>query len=540
MHRKNQINRKPIFINYLIVTAICLTVFLLMSAQVAATGPEKMQLNVETTMSFVGSKHFATIALPSDGYYSVDLYTLRPEGNNWSAPFLARFYSKDSTVRFEHFPGNWATGAVKDSNNPLLNRHEYRTECYLHQGEYVIEFSTNYGGDQNTSLLVAVVGRADAKYGQDSEPNNRSAVAVPVPENGLFTGYLGGYFENGDKDLEDWYHFEVPVAGSYPISIECDATSEGKKDMHGRIVCEIYNSETKELLSQIETDYSSFDDLFTAEDTVTFETPGSYRMVVKFRSSTIYGNDRHFGAYKILLGGIKTSTQSAGLPIVRASAETIQTGVKLTMPWLTESRDGYRIYRSEEAGVRGEVIATEVKGKSFIDVNVSPGRVYQYTICEVLADGTISEDGQALIVTTGGGDILGSEVEGNRKYILMKIGEPMMSVTGADQEIDPGRGTVPLVRNGRTLVPIRAIFEAMNGTVDWSDETKKITLRSALYRIEMWLEQKDLVVNGDPKEMDIAPTTINDRTMLPIRFVAENAGCVIEWIADTEEVVIVF
>ena len=40
--------------------------------------------------------------------------------------------------------------------------------------------------------------------------------------------------------------------------------------------------------------------------------------------------------------------------------------------------------------------------------------------------------------------------------------------------------------------------------------------------------------------MDVAPQSINDRTMLPVRFVAENIGCQIAWIGSTQEVIIVF
>jgi hypothetical protein len=40
--------------------------------------------------------------------------------------------------------------------------------------------------------------------------------------------------------------------------------------------------------------------------------------------------------------------------------------------------------------------------------------------------------------------------------------------------------------------------------------------------------------------MDVAPMTINDRTMVPVRFAAENVGCIVDWIGSTSEIVIVF
>lgn len=51
--------------------------------------------------------------------------------------------------------------------------------------------------------------------------------------------------------------------------------------------------------------------------------------------------------------------------------------------------------------------------------------------------------------------------------LTMQVGNPIMTVNGTESEIDPGRGTAPIIQNGRTLVPIRAIIEAMGGSVNW-------------------------------------------------------------------------
>jgi len=58
--------------------------------------------------------------------------------------------------------------------------------------------------------------------------------------------------------------------------------------------------------------------------------------------------------------------------------------------------------------------------------------------------------------------------------------------------------------------------------------------------VVMWLNNREIIVDGEAKNMDVAPQTINDRTMVPVRFVAENIGCQIAWIGSTQEVIIVF
>ena len=51
------------------------------------------------------------------------------------------------------------------------------------------------------------------------------------------------------------------------------------------------------------------------------------------------------------------------------------------------------------------------------------------------------------------------ENSGTNLTLSMEIGNPVMTVNGTQSEIDPGRGTAPVIQNGRTLVPIRAIVE---------------------------------------------------------------------------------
>ena len=60
--------------------------------------------------------------------------------------------------------------------------------------------------------------------------------------------------------------------------------------------------------------------------------------------------------------------------------------------------------------------------------------------------------------------------------ITIQIGNPEMTVNGITQEIDPGMGTVPVISNERTLLPVRAIVEALGGTVEWDENTRTASL----------------------------------------------------------------
>ena len=125
-------------------------------------------------------------------------------------------------------------------------------------------------------------------------------------------------------------------------------------------------------------------------------------------------------------------------------------------------------------------------------------------------------------------------------YILLQLDNPRMSVNGVSQEIDPGRGTTPIVISGRTMIPIRAVVEAMGGTLKWEEKTRKITLTAKGNTVEMWLDKKEIRVNGATKMMDVAPVSQNGRTYVPLRFAAENLQAKVDWNSSRREALLTF
>ena len=113
--------------------------------------------------------------------------------------------------------------------------------------------------------------------------------------------------------------------------------------------------------------------------------------------------------------------------------------------------------------------------------------------------------------------------------IVLQINNPMMTVNGAEKEIDPGRGTVPVIVNGRTLMPVRAVVEEMGGTVAWDEATQTATLTYGEDEIRLTLGSTTAYLNNEAQTLDVAPVSINDRTMLPIRFISESFRFDVEW-----------
>ncbi len=94
----------------------------------------------------------------------------------------------------------------------------------------------------------------------------------------------------------------------------------------------------------------------------------------------------------------------------------------------------------------------------------------------------------------------------------------------------------PVIIDGRTLVPVREIFETLGGKVDWDSNTKKVTVWMGENTIELEINSQLAGVNGVAKDLDVPAKIINNKTMVPVRFISENCGLEVNWDNDTKTV----
>ena len=92
--------------------------------------------------------------------------------------------------------------------------------------------------------------------------------------------------------------------------------------------------------------------------------------------------------------------------------------------------------------------------------------------------------------------------------------------------------------NDRTMVPIRAIFEAMGATVKWDDISQTATCQKDNTTVKMTLDSETEYINGTAVKMDVAPISIDNRTLAPARYVAEAFGYTVNWEEETKSVLI--
>jgi len=123
--------------------------------------------------------------------------------------------------------------------------------------------------------------------------------------------------------------------------------------------------------------------------------------------------------------------------------------------------------------------------------------------------------------------------------VILQIGSKYFTVNGETRILD----SPPIIKNGRTLLPIRAVVEALGGTVGWNAKTQAVTISLGYNTIILQIGNANASVNGqdkyiDPQNLKVVPEIINSRTMLPLRFVAESLGCDVDWDNTTKTITI--
>ncbi len=85
------------------------------------------------------------------------------------------------------------------------------------------------------------------------------------------------------------------------------------------------------------------------------------------------------------------------------------------------------------------------------------------------------------------------------------------------------------IENGTTYVPVRAICNAMGVTdIEWSDSQRKATVKG-YSKLEFYIGKSYAYVNGEKKTMPVKAVLKNGRTMVPVRFFAENSDSQVQW-----------
>ena len=185
----------------------------------------------------------------------------------------------------------------------------------------------------------------------------------------------------------------------------------------------------------------------------------------------------------------------------------------------------------------GEVIIDKANAAKGSDVTITPKADEGYELGSIKV--TDRKGNEIKLTDNGDGtytftmpeskvniDVSFKKIESNN-VMKMTIGSIEMSENGRIFYND----VAPIIVDNRTMVPIRVITELLGGTADWNEATKEVTLTIDGKEIKM-------TVGVVLEKYGVAPVIINDRTYVPIRFVADELGAETDWDEATNTVTI--
>lgn len=100
------------------------------------------------------------------------------------------------------------------------------------------------------------------------------------------------------------------------------------------------------------------------------------------------------------------------------------------------------------------------------------------------------------------------------------------------------KSVMPYIKDNRTMVPLRYIAEELNSKVSYNEETREITIENARTILVFKVDSTEYTDDGLKKSADVAPEIVNDRTFVPLRVISEALNRSVEWLADDKIVVI--
>lgn len=123
------------------------------------------------------------------------------------------------------------------------------------------------------------------------------------------------------------------------------------------------------------------------------------------------------------------------------------------------------------------------------------------------------------------------------KTIVMQLNNTEITVDGINKNIDE-EGTTPLIINDRAFIPVRSLIENIGGSAEWDDVTKTASLNYKDNEIRLTVNSNTAYFNGSSTTLDVVPVIVNGRTMLPVRFIAESFGFDVEWNSESRIITI--
>ncbi|NPV90546.1 MAG: hypothetical protein HPY50_07230 [Firmicutes bacterium] len=223
---------------------------------------------------------------------------------------------------------------------------------------------------------------------------------------------------------------------------------------------------------------------------------------------------------------------------------------KIVLSWEDKSNNesGFKIER-KSSGDFEQIATVAADIESFQDLNLDAATSYAYRIRAYNAFGDSSYTNEAT-AKTDSISIITPQIPPSIPPTLPALGTEMRFYIGSSDyyvgdEIKT-MDTVPQILESRTVLPLRYVAQPLGAAVDWNADEQKVNVALGSKTIILFIDNNIAVVDGVPKAVDpdnknVKPVIMPPgRTMLPLRFIAEELGCKVDWNPSTQEIKITY
>lgn len=120
------------------------------------------------------------------------------------------------------------------------------------------------------------------------------------------------------------------------------------------------------------------------------------------------------------------------------------------------------------------------------------------------------------------------------RKITMQIGSPKATIDGKETTLS----APPFISSGKTMVPFRFVAEALDAKVSWDQFEKMVTIVKGDITIYLWIGKTYSIVSGNMVTLSSPPVLRNGKTFVPMRFISESLGAKVDWEPLTQTVTV--
>lgn len=181
----------------------------------------------------------------------------------------------------------------------------------------------------------------------------------------------------------------------------------------------------------------------------------------------------------------------------------------ITVPWnKLDGHTSWDLFRSDNGAPYVKMTDFRLDKTEFTDKYVLAGHIYLYKFVAYNAAGKAVYVSPPVKVSIVAAD----------NVIVLQLNSTDALINGKAHQLN----VAPFLLDGRTMVPLRFVSEALGAEVEWDGDKQKITLLLGDQTMILHVDSSEAIVDGKTIFMDVPATIVNGSTVVPIRFVGEN------------------